>query len=157
MSADINAIMEFLSGIYIASVATQNRDGTMHVVPIWYLFEDGALFLPTSPGSVKVRNVKERPVASVMVDSRGPGPLRAASAQGTAEVLDGKAAKEINQRCWARYCTPAGLADPDIGGFLASDGTVCIKVIPSHWIWFDQGPMFKGKLEDRNLIRACSP
>ena len=157
MSADISAITEFLSGIYIASVATQNRDGSMHVVPIWYLFEDGALFLPTSPGSVKIRNVTERPVASVMVDSRGPGPLRAASAQGRAEVLDEKAAKEINQRCWARYCTPAGLADPDIGGLLASHDTVCIKVTPDHWIWFDMSPMFNGKLEDRNLVRACSP
>ncbi len=157
MAVDTNAIKEFLSGIYIASVATQNRDGTMHVVPIWYLFEEGALFLPTSPGSVKVRNVTERPVASVMVDSRGSGPLRAASAQGQAEVLDGKAALEINQRCWARYCTPAGLADPDVGGLLASYDTVCIKVIPNHWIWFDMGPVFKGKLEDRNLVRACSP
>lgn len=157
MAVDMDIISEFLHGRYVASIATRNRDDTIHLVPIWYLFEDGIFYLPTSPGSVKTRNIVDRPSASVMVDSRGPGPLRSASAQGHAEILDGESAMAFNQRCWARYCTAAGLADPDVGGLLAAYDTVCIKVTPTRWIWSDMGPVFKGKLEDRRLVLGSSP
>ena len=157
MATDMTVVTEFLSGRFIAAVATQNPDGSAHVVPIWYLFENGAIYLPTNLGSVKARNVKERPYASVMIDSRGPGSLRAASTKGSAELLDEVVAKEINHRCWSKYCTSAGMADPDVGGLLASYDTVCIKIVPTRWIWSDMGPIFKGKLENPSLVLPYSP
>ena len=34
-------VQELLSGRYIASVATENEDGSIHMVAVWY-FGDGA-------------------------------------------------------------------------------------------------------------------
>ena len=157
MGTDIKTIEKLLSGIYVATVATHNRDGSIHAVPIWYLYENGAFYLPTHESSVKARNVAANPTATVTVDSRGPGPLRAASTSGPAEILTGQAAEPFNRRCWARYLTPAGLADADVGGLLASYDTACVKVVAGRWIWSDMGPLFKGKLENRELVRAYSP
>lgn len=157
MPVDLNTVTEFLRGTYIASLATHNRDGSMHVIPIWYLFEEGVFYLPTGPNSVKVRNVTERPHASVLVDSRGPGPLRAASTSGPAEVLRAEAARQFNERCWERYLTPAGRADPAVGGLLEAYDTVCIRVVATRWSWSDLGLIFQGKLEDRTWVRPYSP
>ena len=157
MAKDIKTIEDFLSGIYVATIATHNSDGSIHAVPIWYLYDDGAFYLPTHESSVKARNIVARPTATVTVDSRGPETLRAASTSGRAEVLTGQAAEPFNRRCWARYLTQAGMADADVGGLLASYDTACLRVAAGRWIWSDMGPPFKGKLENRELVRAYSP
>jgi hypothetical protein len=36
---------EFLQGRHIAAIATENADGTIHLTAVWYLFEDGHLFV----------------------------------------------------------------------------------------------------------------
>jgi PPOX class probable F420-dependent enzyme len=157
VSVPERTIIEFLQGRYIASLATHRADGSAHVTPIWYLFEDGAFYFPTGPHTVKARNVRARPQASVMVDSRGPGPLRAASTSGPATVLDADRARAFNERCWARYVTAAGRADPGVGGILERYDSVCIKVTPTRWIWSDMGAVFEGKLEDTALVLPLSP
>lgn len=157
MRVDERTLVEFLHGRHIASLATHGADGSAHVTPIWYLFEDGAFYLPTGPHTVKVRNVRARPQASVMVDSRGPGPLRSASTSGPAEVLDADRARAFNERCWARYVTAAGRADAGVGGILERYDSVCIKATPSGWIWSDMGAVFKGKLENPSLVLPLSP
>lgn len=157
MPVDETTLHAFLDGRYVASLATENGDGSMHVTPIWYLFADGAFYLPTAPQTVKARNVMSRPHASVLVDSRGPGPYRAASTGGPARVVDGAEARTVNERVWERYLTPAGRADPSIGGLLEAYDTVCIRVEAGRWIWSDMGAIFGGKLEDPDLVRPLSP
>ena len=41
-------LQELLRGRHIATLATENADGSMHLTAVWYLFEDGALFVATS-------------------------------------------------------------------------------------------------------------
>ena len=41
-------LQELLQGRHIATLATEDADGSMHLTAVWYLFEDGALFVATS-------------------------------------------------------------------------------------------------------------
>ena len=92
----------------------------------------------------------------MLVDSRGPGPLRAAITCGSARVLDPSEARPFNERCCARYQTASGRTTPEVGGLLDAHDTICIEVRAHRWTRSDRGPVFKGKLEDRALVRACS-
>ncbi len=49
MSKLNNAMREFLNGRHYATLATYNEDGTIHLTPVWYLFEDGRFYVETSP------------------------------------------------------------------------------------------------------------
>jgi hypothetical protein len=34
---------DLLRGRYVATLGTENADGTIHLTAVWYLFEDGCL------------------------------------------------------------------------------------------------------------------
>jgi hypothetical protein len=54
-------LQELLRGRYIATLGTENPDGSIHLTAVWYLFESGCLFVGTSSKSRKCRNVAARP------------------------------------------------------------------------------------------------
>jgi general stress protein 26 len=94
---------DLLRGRYVATLGTENADGTIHLTAVWYLFEDGCLFIATCSKTMKARNVAERPKASLMVDARKPGTERGATAAGRVELISGKVSQEINRRLHSRY------------------------------------------------------
>jgi nitroimidazol reductase NimA-like FMN-containing flavoprotein (pyridoxamine 5'-phosphate oxidase superfamily) len=51
----------FLQQRHYAILATQNEDGSMHLTPVWYLFQGGRLLVGTSASSRKARNIAARP------------------------------------------------------------------------------------------------
>ena len=70
MKQEEKHLAPFLQGRFIVSLATLNSDGSIHITAVWFLFQDGSFFVPTSSKSRKARNVLERPQASLMADSR---------------------------------------------------------------------------------------
>lgn len=143
-------IEKLLTGRYIAALATQNEDGSIQLTAVWYLYEDGCLFVATSSQLRKARNIAARPQVSLMVDTRHGGADRGVTAIGRAELISGDAAKAIALRLHRRYLSEAALADPQIGpGFAAFDDVV-IQVTPQRWLWWDTGEVdaayFGGKL-----------
>jgi len=128
---------EFLRGRYIATLGTENPDGTIHLTAVWYLFESGRLFVATSSKSRKARNLVARPKASLMVDVRKPGAERGVTAAGRVEVISGDEAQEINRRLHSRYLSTAALSDPHIGPVFASFDDVTLRLTPVSWITWD--------------------
>lgn len=59
---------EFLYGGRILRLATINQDGTPHVVPIWYLYENGKIYIHTEASSIKVRNIRRNNNVAMCVD-----------------------------------------------------------------------------------------
>jgi len=86
---------DLLRGRYIATLGTENTDGTIHLTAVWYLFEDGCLFIATSSKTRKARNVVARPKASLMVDARKPGTERGVTAAGRVELISGGESKSV--------------------------------------------------------------
>jgi len=131
------ALQQFLQGRYIATLGTENADGTIHLTAVWYLFEDSCLFVATSSRSRKARNVAARPKASLMVDARNPGSERGLTAAGKAEVISGGLSRDINQRIHARYLSAAAISDPGIGPVFESFDDVTLRLTPASWIAWD--------------------
>ena len=132
-----DAMREFLNGRHYATLATLNADGSMHLTPVWYLFEGERFFIESAAADRKVRNISARPQASILVDSRKQGAERWVSAAGTAEIIRGERSKAINAKIQQRYLTQAGLEDPRVGPVLAAASEVTIGLTPHAWRSFD--------------------
>jgi PPOX class probable F420-dependent enzyme len=131
------AFQELPRGRYIASLGTENADGTIHLTAVWYFFEDGCLYVATSSKTQKGRNVAARPKASLMVDVRRPGTERGVTAAGKVDVISGKQSQEINRRIHSRYLSAAAMSDPHVGPVFASFDDVTIRLTPTSWITWD--------------------
>jgi uncharacterized protein YhbP (UPF0306 family) len=127
------ALEGLLKGRYIATLATENEDGSMHLTAVWYLFEGGNLFVATSGKSRKARNIAARSKASLMVDIRKPGSERGVNAAARAELISGTESQEINRRIHSRYMSAGAISDPGIGPVFESFDDVTIKLRPSLW------------------------
>jgi PPOX class probable F420-dependent enzyme len=143
-------LRELLRGRYIATLGTENADGTIHLTAVWYLFEDGYLFIATSSKSRKARNIAARATASLMVDVRKPGAERGVNGVGKAELISGEQSGEINRRIHDRYMSAAAIADPHIGPVFASFDDVTIRITPVSWTVWDMAVLdaqaFGGRL-----------
>jgi PPOX class probable F420-dependent enzyme len=131
------AFRELLSGRYIATLGTENANGSIHLTAIWYLFESDSLYVATSSRTQKARNVAARPKASLMVDARKPGTERGVTAAGKAEVISGNQSREINRRIHDRYLSAAAISDPHVGPVFAAFDDVTIRLVPTSWITWD--------------------
>ena len=144
------AFHDFLQGRYIATLATQNADGTTHLTAVWYLFDAGYLYVGTSSKSRKARNAAARPNASLMVDARKPGKERGVTAAGKVEVISGNQAHEINRRIESRYLSAAAMSDPQVGPVFAAFDDVTIRLTPISWTTWDMAVLdaqaFDGRL-----------
>jgi PPOX class probable F420-dependent enzyme len=141
---------ELLRGRYIAALGTENADGTIHLTAVWYLFEEGYLFIATSSVSRKARNIAARARASLMVDVRKPGAERGVNGAGKAELISGEQSQEMNRRIHGRYMSAAAMTDPHIGPVFASVDDVTIRITPASWNVWDMGVLdaqaFGGRL-----------
>ena len=144
------AAIRILNGRHIATLATMRDDGLIHLTAVWYLYEDGELFVTTSSRSRQFRNIEARPTASLMIDTRTPGFEYGLTASGAADPIRGDAAQELSRRIHERYLTERALGDPEIGGSFAAYDDVVIRLSPGSWISWDMGQLnrqfFGGKL-----------
>ena len=65
---------EFLKGRHYATLATLNEDGSVHLTPVWYLFEDERFFVETGASARKLKNILARRLHlwSTAGGSKGP-------------------------------------------------------------------------------------
>jgi PPOX class probable F420-dependent enzyme len=143
----LEPVDEFLRGRRIACLATEEPDGSAYLTAVWFLWEDGVVYVGTSGTSRKARNAAARPRASVMIDSRGPGPQRGVAASGAATLLRGTDARAVNDRILERYLTPAGVAAPGVGQTITESDDVAIRIEVGRWRTWSTSEDFDGRLE----------
>lgn len=129
-------VQKLLASRLIANLATVNPDGSVHVVGMWYVWEEGRLLLPTNGRTQKARNLERDPRATVMIDdSRGGLDLRGVTLVCRAEIDRGGDAREVNRRIHLKYLTERGRTLPAVDGYLSTDD-VTLKLEPiriSSW------------------------
>jgi PPOX class probable F420-dependent enzyme len=126
-----DSIREFLNGRHYATLATQNEDGSIHLTPVWYLFQDDRFYISSGSYARKYKNILERPGVSIMVDSRGrQGNEEWVSVTGNAEIIEGEKSQEIHANILKRYLTDMALEDPVVGGGFTAIGELAISVRP---------------------------
>ena len=78
----------FIEAQKSVQVATINRDGTPHLVPLWFAVDAGAVVLETFSKSQKVKNLERDPRISILFeDGHVYQELRGASISATAELV----------------------------------------------------------------------
>ena len=143
-------VRELLVGRYIAALATENSDGSIHVVAVWYWFDGAHAFVATGSRSRKVKNVLAKQKASLMIDTRNP-PVIGVNLAGIARVLTGDVAKEAIAAIHRKYLSEAALADPRVGPVFAAIDDAAIEITPVSVITWD------GREKDRQFFgRAFS-
>ena len=118
---------ELLAARLIANLATFDRNGSIHLVGMWFVWDGDALLIPTSDTTRKLRNLERDPRATVMIDdSRGGFDLRGVTLVGRAEIVRGERAKELNRRIHLKYVTEEGLALEPVGTYLQTDDVTIV-------------------------------
>lgn len=68
LSLSDDELAEFLGRTWTARVATVGPDGWPHVVPLWFVWHAGTLFVNTTRGNRTVRNAETGPRAAATID-----------------------------------------------------------------------------------------
>ncbi len=81
---------ELLASRIPARLAYGGRDGTPRVLPIWFVWRDGAFILASRADAPKVAALRRRPEVALTIDGDTP-PYRCLQVRGTIgiEVVDG--------------------------------------------------------------------
>jgi PPOX class probable F420-dependent enzyme len=126
-------MLDILEARHYAILATHNEDGSIHTTPVWYLFENGNLYVGSASSSRKARNAAARPAATLMIDVRQPGNESWVYASGHADILTGDDARRANAKILGRYLTEDAQSDPRIGPAFAAVDDVTICLVPEKW------------------------
>jgi len=130
-------VRQLLDGRYIASLATENPDGSIHMVAVWYWFDGACIFVATSARSRKARNLRSNPKVSIMIDARDPAASCGTNIAGTAQILTGDSSRRWNMGIHRKYLSEPALADPRVGPVFASWDDVTIQITPTSVIAWD--------------------
>lgn len=81
-------IETFLKAPRNAVVGTNRTDGAPQLSPVWYIYENGCLYISIGAETAKHRNLQRDPHISICVDGCHPD-ARAVMIYGTAELIEG--------------------------------------------------------------------
>jgi PPOX class probable F420-dependent enzyme len=130
-------VRQLLDGRYIASLATPNQDGSIHMVAVWYWFDGSNIYVATASRSRKARNLQSNSRASLMIDSRDPAASYGTTIVGTVQTLKGDISQKLNAEIHSKYLSADALADPQVGPVFAAWDDVTMKITPTSVISWD--------------------
>ncbi|HTT24525.1 MAG TPA: pyridoxamine 5'-phosphate oxidase family protein [Candidatus Sulfotelmatobacter sp.] len=131
------SVRQLLEGRYVASIATQDPNGFIHMVAVWYWFDGTSIFVATSSRSRKARNLQSTPKVTLMIDSRDPAASFGVTVSGTARILSGEQSQIKNKEIHLKYLSSAALADTRVGPVFAGWDDVTIQITPQSVIAWD--------------------
>ena len=120
-----------LHGTRTGKLATVRRDGRPHVQPVWFVLDDdGTVVFMTNSRTVKARNLRRDPRASIVVEDEAP-PFSWVRIDGTVEIAEDLDEMLIwSTRIAFRYMGPE-LAE-QYGRRNAVPGELLVRLRPEH-------------------------
>jgi len=102
----------FLARPIIARLATVRANGSPQLAPMWFLYEDGVMYMSTRTYAAKVKHIQKNPRVAVVVDEMvAPLKNKMVSMEGTAEVLT-TGVKETTTKIYHKYMGVEGSKTP---------------------------------------------
>lgn len=112
LSMTQEAMQAFLAQPLIARLATVRANGTPQVVPMWFLYENGVMYMSTRTYAAKVKHLQKNPRVAVVVDvMEAPLKNKVVTIEGTAEMLT-TGVKEVTTKIYHKYMGVEGAATP---------------------------------------------
>lgn len=130
-------VKQLLDGRYISSFSTQNPNGSLHTVAVWFWFDGKEIYVATSSRSRKASNLQANPQVALMIDSRSPDASYGITVTGTAQVLTGELSRKCNAEVHKKYLSPTAIADPKVGPVFAAWDDVTVRLTPATVIAWD--------------------
>jgi nitroimidazol reductase NimA-like FMN-containing flavoprotein (pyridoxamine 5'-phosphate oxidase superfamily) len=78
-------LVAYFDQTLFARLGTMNEDGTIHMAPIYFNYEDGQILMATQEPSRKIRNIKRNNQVTVLIDTTDL-PFKGVLIYGTAEL-----------------------------------------------------------------------
>lgn len=75
----------FLNEAPLARLCSTNPDGTIHIAPVYFKYDNGDIVMGTQDISRKVRNIKRNPKVTLLIDNQSP-PWKGVLIYGEAEL-----------------------------------------------------------------------
>ena len=127
-------------GKFLLRIATVNHSGDPEIVPIWYHYENGKLYLMTGPDSRKMQNIKHKNRVYFSVDTELV-PYKGAKGKAIASVLRDKSkALGIAEKIVGKY-----LGDPKTAmsqryiGHVRDGTEIVVELEPEYFSVWDYG------------------
>ncbi|NMD28034.1 MAG: hypothetical protein GYA81_08730 [Chloroflexi bacterium] len=134
-------INTFLSEPLIARMATADKSGQPHVVPVWFAWDGSALWVSAFSSTRKVKDLEENPLISVAIDeTKDDDATRAVILEGKAELLREPAEFLKRQFTWiyARYVGEEHVGEAKYQDWIVDPENTLIKLVPLKvftWKW----------------------
>lgn len=126
---------EFLLRRLLGRLATASTDGQPHVVPVWFLWDDNAVWISSYRSTRKVIDLERNQKCALVVDvENNDGGLTAVLLEGCAELVNQpvEEVKDRIERVYEKYLGPDGLLEKDPQAWLNSPENLLIKITPSR-------------------------
>jgi nitroimidazol reductase NimA-like FMN-containing flavoprotein (pyridoxamine 5'-phosphate oxidase superfamily) len=96
-------VEEYLDRQRTVRLATASRDGRPHVVPLWFVWVDGFLFMNSTLGNVTIKNLQANAEATGSIDDGDRyEELRGVLVHGTVEFADDDPRLDRVKRSWSQ-------------------------------------------------------
>jgi nitroimidazol reductase NimA-like FMN-containing flavoprotein (pyridoxamine 5'-phosphate oxidase superfamily) len=121
----------------LGRLATVSPQGMPHVVPVWYLWEEGCLWIHSFESTRKVRQLRQRPACALVVDvTEKIEGLTAVLIEGQADLVTAPRSevRARAERVYRRYLSPEELAAPEPQSWLDSEEGLILKIVPRRII-----------------------
>jgi PPOX class probable F420-dependent enzyme len=128
-------VSEFLTRRLLGRLATASSEGQPHVVPVWFLWEDGAVWISSYRSTRKVIDIERNDKCALVVDiENAVDGLTAVALEGRAEVISAPTddAKQRIERVYIKYLGPEGVFEMDPQTWLNSPENILIKLTPTR-------------------------
>jgi nitroimidazol reductase NimA-like FMN-containing flavoprotein (pyridoxamine 5'-phosphate oxidase superfamily) len=147
LSLSPSELDEFLTRQRTIRLATAGPEGLPQVIPLWYVWLEGAVFLNSTLGNVTVRNVQRNPlVAGVIDDGVDYEELCGVVVHGRLEPADGDPRLSRVRELWSRKYMGGDPVPYD-----RWRNRVWLRLMPSHTASWDfrKIPQAKARARDR--------
>ena len=134
-----------MQGTFTGKLATVKKDGSAHVVPIWFVLDDeddsnrkgkqkvGDIVLTTGSTSIKARNIQRDNRVSISVDDQTP-PFSFVVIHGTAKIQDSKKDELLK---WATKIAERYMGSDkaeEYGRVNSGEGAMLVRIKPTKII-----------------------
>ncbi len=139
VKTDRTALIEaVLAEPVLARLATTNpKTMQPHVVPVWFMWENGCVWISSFVSTRKIRELKHNPRGAVLIESKQEGgKLTAVLLEGEVELMSEprQQVSEIARRIYIRYLGLDGVQEPDPQSWLNDPENLLIKLTPTKVI-----------------------
>lgn len=129
-----------LSQPVLARLGTATKTGRPHVTPVWFLWEQGSVWVSAFRSTRKVRDLMKNPSVSILIDTAESGvDFQAALFEGEAELITEPAEfiQEMSTRIYTRYLGPEGVLAPDPQSWIHDPENLLIRLQPEKtFTWY---------------------